>query len=221
MSMKYDKTDKYRYWIFILYPESMVDNWRDIIDDVLQVPCCYIIHDKDNFLLEEDEHERKVHIHLWVCWNNTVWYGAILKLLNKHLAKPVIDDDGNEKIGSCGSTAEPVFNPERAFLYLCHKDPKSLKKSYKYKYDDSERVFLNNFDIGSIIELGKDEIIKIKKDLTYTIRDYHIFNTLDLFFYIDENLDDFYMYVFQNFNQYFVNQCTACWKKYAKKDLQQ
>lgn len=110
--MKYDKNDKYRQWILILYPESMVDNWKDIIDDSLQVPFCYIIHDKDNFNLEENEPERKVHIHLWIVWNNTVWLGALLKIINKYLAKPFIDDNGNILPGRCCSTGEPVFNTE-------------------------------------------------------------------------------------------------------------
>ena len=31
---KWGKEDKYRDWIFILYPESMVDNWRDLIGSI-------------------------------------------------------------------------------------------------------------------------------------------------------------------------------------------
>lgn len=215
---KYDKTDKYRQWMFILYPDSMVDNWQDIIADVLQVPCCYIIHDKDNYLLEENEHERKIHVHLWVVWNNTVWYGAIQKIINKFLAKKVLDPDGNVVDGNCCNTADPIWNCEKAFLYLCHKDPKSLKLDYKYKYDDRERHLLNNFDIGALIELSKDEILHIKSVLTHVVNDYHIMNILDLFFYIEQEKDEFYMYVFQNYNQYFTNICTACWKKYGKKE---
>lgn len=216
MSTKYDKNDKYRMWMFVLYPESMVNDWQERLYD-LQVPICYIIHDKDNYLLDPDEKERKIHVHLWVVWNNTVWYGAILKILNKLLAKKVIDNKtGDLVFGSCGSTAEPVFNPKFAFLYLCHKDPKSLKLEYKFKYDDSERICLNNFDIGSYIELDKHETMRIKSVLTHAIFDNKIMDTLTLFFYVESNYDDYYMYVFQNFHAYFNNQCTACWKKFKR-----
>ena len=52
---KWGKEDKYRDWIFILYHESMVDNWQDLIGSILQVPCAYIIHDKDDFKIEENK----------------------------------------------------------------------------------------------------------------------------------------------------------------------
>ena len=38
---------KVRYWWGILYPENMIENWKDEIEDVLQLPFCYCVHDKD------------------------------------------------------------------------------------------------------------------------------------------------------------------------------
>ena len=38
---------KVRYWWGILYPENMIENWKDQIEDVLQLPFCYCVHDKD------------------------------------------------------------------------------------------------------------------------------------------------------------------------------
>ena len=62
-----DLSCKGRYWTVIIYPENLVDNWKLEIPRILQVPFCYIVHDKD--LRKEKEEERKVHIHLLIAYS--------------------------------------------------------------------------------------------------------------------------------------------------------
>ena len=38
--------EKARYWVAIMYPENMLDNWEDEISGKVQVPFAYCIHDK-------------------------------------------------------------------------------------------------------------------------------------------------------------------------------
>lgn len=38
---------KVKLWEGICYPENMRDDWQDEIDDILQVPFAYAVHDID------------------------------------------------------------------------------------------------------------------------------------------------------------------------------
>ena len=38
---------KVKLWEGICYPENMLDDWQEEIDDILQVPFAYAIHDID------------------------------------------------------------------------------------------------------------------------------------------------------------------------------
>ena len=53
--------NKSRYWVGVLYPENMIENWEDKIAEVLELPFAYCIHnvDKDT----KSEH-RKDHVYL-------------------------------------------------------------------------------------------------------------------------------------------------------------
>lgn len=39
---------KVKLWEGICYPENMLDDWQEEIDDILQVPFAYAIHDIDH-----------------------------------------------------------------------------------------------------------------------------------------------------------------------------
>ena len=41
---------KVKLWEGICYPENMRDDWQDEIDDILQVPFAYAVHDIDHDL---------------------------------------------------------------------------------------------------------------------------------------------------------------------------
>lgn len=39
---------KVKLWEGICYPENMLEDWQEEIDDILQVPFAYAIHDIDH-----------------------------------------------------------------------------------------------------------------------------------------------------------------------------
>lgn len=202
MSNFYDSTDKYRQWEVIAYPENMIVNWKDVIEKVLQVPFCYIVHDKDNFKVEEDEEQRKIHVHIWLVWGNTTTYRNIIKHVNR-LSKP-----GKK----CCSTAQAVLNPTIAYQYLIHSDEKSKKKG-KHLYDESERICCNNFDIGSLIDVSAEETCDKLNELSHIIVNREIEDYATLFVYVSQNLDKRYLYVIQHNCNYLDKICTGVWKK--------
>ena len=116
------------------------------------------------------------------------------------------------------STVDPVFNDEVAWLYLLHKDSKSMKKSYKHVYDECERICINNFDIGSYIEISAKETQFIKSKIIHFIIDNNFMDINDAFLNCEATFGDNSreMYVFHNFNSYFDRCCSANYKKHKR-----
>ena len=60
---------KVKLWEGICYPENMRDDWQDEIDDILQVPFAYAVHDIDH---DQKSKQRKTHAHVIVVWGGEV-----------------------------------------------------------------------------------------------------------------------------------------------------
>ena len=69
---------KVKLWEGICYPENMRDDWQDEIDDILQVPFAYAVHDIDH---DQKSKQRKTHAHVIVVWGgNTTRKARINRL---------------------------------------------------------------------------------------------------------------------------------------------
>ena len=130
---------KARYWTFVLYPESMIDNWEDQVSYLLQYPFAYCIHDKD---IDSASEQRKIHVHFLIAFTNTTTYSNCLKIAQK--LQP-----------SC-SYVETVLNVRYMYNYLIH-DTDDCRKKNKFVYDPSDRILCNDFDIGNFEQLSKTE----------------------------------------------------------------
>lgn len=142
---------KVKLWEGILYPENMRENWQDDIDDVLQVPFAYAIHDIDH---DTKSKERKTHAHVIVVWPGPTTKRAIINVFNRLAA------DGKK----CCSTAEPVNNIRHAYDYLIH-DTESCRKKGKELYPPEARIEGNNFDIGQLEQLSTQD----KQDMLFEL----------------------------------------------------
>ena len=147
------RSEKARYWVAILYPENMVDNWEDKISTLLQVPYVYCVHDKD---LCSDGSIRKCHVHIMIAWANTTTYKSALSCF-KRLEKEGCVAIPNDKI-------EIVQNVRFMFNYLIH-DTDDCKKKHKYLYPSAERISGNGFDIGCFEQLSIIDNERILDDL--------------------------------------------------------
>lgn len=170
---------KARYWTAVLYPESMIDNWELHVADILQHPCCYCVHDKD--LNNKFSEHRKTHVHFVIAFPNTTTYNSVLKLF--------------KKLSSTCSYVEEVINIRYIYDYLIH-DTDTCKKQNKYLYSTDERIELNNFDIGSYVQISKQE----RMDLWHTMRTYVIKNRIT--HYID--FECVVLDLFPNYSDYVV-----------------
>lgn len=130
---------KVKIWEAIVYPENAIDDWQEEIDDILQVPYAYAIHDIDH---DSKSKERKTHAHLIVVWPGNTTRKAIINVVNR------LSAEGKK----CCSTAEPVNNIRHAYDYLIH-DTASCRKKGKELYPVEARIEGNNFDIGQLEQL--------------------------------------------------------------------
>lgn len=136
---------KVKLWEGICYPENMRDDWQDEIDDILQVPFAYAVHDIDH---DQKSKQRKTHAHVIVVWAGNTTRKAIINVLNR------LSADGKK----CCSSAEPINNIRHAYDYLIH-DTASCRKKGKELYPVEARIEGNNFDIGQLEQLStKDKL---------------------------------------------------------------
>ena len=193
-----------RYWTAVLYPESMVDGWQDNIDDILQIPYEYCIHDRDNlgkviktvknkfgkditydateFSIEKHE-ERKVHVHLIIAFSNTTTYKHALSIFKRLMPSCVY--------------CEQVLNIRYLHEYLIHNTEKA-KRDKKYLYDSSCRISGNNFDIGAYEQISLSDKRKMCKELCDFVVSHKI-----------TNFTEFYISAFDKFGmEYFEIVCT-------------
>ena len=187
-----DFITKARYWMAICYPDRMVEDWQINISTLLQLPYCYIIHNKD---LTKDGESRKVHVHILIAFPNTTTYKSALSVF-KALQHP--DKDScipNDEIRQVKSIRN-VYN------YFIHDTPE-CKKLGKHLYNSSERICGNLFDIGSFEQIGQAEREEMLNELTDYLIDKGICNFLLFVQDIRKNKDDIYLSIVRSYNGYF------------------
>lgn len=144
--------EKNKYWVGVLYPENMISTWQDDIGDLLQVPYCYCIHDKDS--LSDSVEDRKIHVHIMFAYNNTTTYKNAMNTFSR------LSASGKNALNTC----QAVLNVKHMYNYLIH-DTEDCRKKHKHIYLPSERICGNNFDIGSFEQLSNVE----KNDILYQL----------------------------------------------------
>ena len=140
-----------RYWWAVLYQENMRPDWRECIDDLIQLPYAYCEH-----LASKDSksNHRKDHVHIIVAKNNTTSYKHIMSVFN------LLSAEGKKALNTC----EACVDIRHCYDYLIH-DTKSCEKQGKEKYDPSQRITGNNFDIGAYEQISAAEKQEMLKEL--------------------------------------------------------
>ena len=143
---------KARYWWAVLYPENMIPEWKEQIDDLLQLPYEYCIHDKD--IVNDPDEQRKVHLHLIIAFPNTTTYNNAFNTFDR------LSAEGKKALNKC----EQIISIEYAHKYLIHDTDKCRDKN-KHIYDQGERISGNLFDIGAYVQLSRTEEQEIFNDI--------------------------------------------------------
>ena len=97
--------NKARYWVAVLYLENMVEGWRDKIDDVVEVPYAYCVHDMCRDLKSE---HRKDHVHIILAFPNTTTYKHAMAVFD------LLSAPGRKALNTC----KAVINIRSKYDYL-------------------------------------------------------------------------------------------------------
>lgn len=182
-----NKINKARYWVGVLYPENMIEDWESKISDTVQVPFAYAVHDKD---VDSEDDERRGHIHLILVFSNTTTYKHAMSVFN------LLSAEGKKALNKI----EAVINIRSKYEYLIHNTEGSKNK---YQYPKEARITGNNFDIGSYEQLSLAERDEITKELTIMITDRGIMNFADLVEIVLNEFDTSYFEVLQSRSSFF------------------
>lgn len=151
-----------RNFVAIGYPESLKENWQDILNES-HVPC--IISPLHNLDVDINGEIKKEHYHIELLFDS-------VKTLEQ--AQKIFDSIGATK-------CQPINSLRGQTRYLCHLDDLD-----KHPYDTSEVVCLNGADFYGIIELPTNKYLAIRE-----MKDFVEFNNIvsfsDLFCYCADN----------------------------------
>lgn len=190
---------KNKYWVGVLYPENMVDDWENIIGDLLQLPYCYCLHNGDKDSKGDD---RKEHLHLIIVFPNTTTYNHALSVFDKLSAV------GKQAINTC----QPVINIRFIYEYIIH-NTETCKKKGKKLYDTSCRISGNNFDIGNFEQVSLAEKTDMSKELCTCIVEHNFTNFADFYLYVLSNYDSAYFSIIQTYSGLFERLTKANYQK--------
>lgn len=162
--------DKSRYFTFLLYPESIPEDWQERLESIGVPIAISPLHNMDARKpknlddLSEEELElyhqgklfKKPHYHLIYVARNPVTADSVRVKIKRVLGEQ-----------SLAKVQIMAYSMEHVYLYLTHETKDAIAKN-KYKYDKKDIRFLNNFDIDRYTTLDveeKDEILNDVCDL--------------------------------------------------------
>lgn len=163
MSTSIKQKQKKRNWAFIAYPESVPEDWLEILQKTGLPVAISPLHDKD---IDPDGKPKKPHWHIILAYSGPQTYNAV-KNLTDTLNAP---------------SPEPLDQIKGYYLYFTHRNNPD-----KYQYDEKDIRTLNGFSILDWIELTKSEVLKIKNNLRVLIKSINLFEYADFVDWIAEN----------------------------------
>ena len=147
--------DKAGYFTFLLYPESIPNDWEMRLESIGVPIAISPLHDKDKSDVEGQEY-KKAHYHVIYVAKNPVTADSV-----RFKIKGLLGDK------SVALVKIIVTSIENMYLYLTHESKDALAKS-KYKYSRKDIKLINNFDIDRYITLDvedKDDMLNEVCDL--------------------------------------------------------
>lgn len=147
--------DKSRYFTFLLYPESIPEDWLLKLE-LIGVPMAISpLHDQDK---KEGKEKglKKEHYHVIYIAKNPVTASSVRKRIQRSL--------GNKSVAMVQIIKTTV---ENTYLYLTHESKDAIEKN-KYVYDKKDIKLINNFDVDRYITLDvedKDDMFNLICDL--------------------------------------------------------
>jgi hypothetical protein len=165
--------EKARYFTFLLYPESIPEDW-ELKLETLGVPIAISpLHDKDKSDVEGQQY-KKPHYHVIYIAKNPVTADSVRWKIKKLLGEKSL------------AMVQIALSVENTYLYLTHESKDAIAKK-KHVYDKADIKLINNFDIDRYVTLDVEEKAELFNVVVSLIRAYTLQNIFDLYDFIDEN----------------------------------
>lgn len=157
------KIVKKRNWAFVVYPESLPVDWRQLLCETGLQCAISPLHDKD---LDPTGLPKKPHYHVIACYSGPTSYNVVKSLTD-----------------SLHAPAPQALEQVRGYYrYLTHKDNPD-----KAQYDELQIETINGFAIADFVELTRSEVLHFKQHLQQMIRDLDIVEYADLMDILQDN----------------------------------
>lgn len=152
-----EKKVKKRHWAFVAYPESLPDDWFNLLKQTGLKIAISPLHDRD---VNADGTPKKPHYHIMLSYEGPTTYGNV-----EHFTRGTMN----------GTIPQPLESPAGMYRYLTHED-----NPEKVQYDKADIRTLNGFNIRDFVEMSKTEAIKTKREITQYILDNGVKEYADL-----------------------------------------
>lgn len=157
--------EKSRYFTFLLYPESVPEDWLTKLE-TLDVPMAISpLHNKDESPMGG---YKKPHWHVIYVAKNPVTADSVRVRIKRLL--------GDSSIAMVQIIERGI---ESMYLYLTHESKDAIAKN-KHVYPKEDIQLIGNFDIDRYIVLDESDKKRLRKLLCEIIRDNHIINVTEL-----------------------------------------
>lgn len=173
--------NKHKYWQFIIYPESSISYWRDVITERGLAFAVSPLHEYD---LTSEGELKKPHHHVILPYPASTTYNNVKAL--------TVDELG-------GTIPKVVDNVRGAYEYLTHKN-----HPQKFQYSDEEIELHNGFDIVQLAQESAMEKAVAKISILNDIKTQHILEYCDLLDYYSK-LEDYEKFLLASNNTLFFN----------------
>lgn len=163
--------EKARYFTFLLYPESIPEDWEIKLESIGLPIAVSPLHDKDLSDVEGQKY-KKAHYHVIYVAKNPVTADSV-----RYKIKQILGAN------SIAMVQIIVRGMEGMYLYLTHESKDAIAKK-KYVYDKADIKHLNNFDIDRYIvldEAEKKEIERVILNIIYDNRLENVFDFMDFY----------------------------------------
>lgn len=160
--------DKNRHWTFVMYPDSLPENYLEILQQTGLEVAISPLHNKD---LDQEKELKKAHYHVLLCFPGPTTYKKVCSITQKLNA----------------TIPQRVLSVKGIYRYFTHKD-----NPEKYQYDEQEIVCLNGFDSENFVAMTTSQIKMIVRELTDIILNKNILEYVDLIdFLVTNEMYDF------------------------------
>lgn len=166
--------DKARYFTFLLYPESIPENWEIELESIGVPIAISPLHDKDLSSVKGQKY-KKAHYHVIYVAKNPVTSDSVRKKI-----RGILGDNSVAKVQIVSQSMENIY------LYLTHESKDAISKN-KYKYNKTDIKLLNNFDIDRYITLDVEDKDEMLNDVCDMIDDHGLANIRELRRFIKEH----------------------------------